>query len=99
MTLIVQDSLFSLRSQNGFHGTHAAKYPQAAFSALSKSLQFEWTYLQRVVHDCSAAFAPVWDALNTFSGQQFLKDLFLKLKNIYSHFLPKWVVWEYEILY
>ena len=44
----------------------AEKYPQAAFSVLSKSLQFEWTYLQRVVSDCSAAFAPVWDALNTF---------------------------------
>ena len=44
----------------------AEKYPQAAFSALSKSLQFEWTYLQRVVSDCSAAFAPVWDAPNTF---------------------------------
>ena len=44
----------------------AEKYPQAAFSALSKSLQFKWTYLQMVVPDCSAAFAPEWDALNAF---------------------------------
>ena len=35
----------------------AEMYPQAAFAALSKSLQFEWTYLQRVVLDCGAAFA------------------------------------------
>ena len=48
-----------------------------------------------VVPDCSAAFAPEWDALNAFFfGQQFLKDLLLKLKT----FIHTWVVWEYEIL-
>ena len=33
--------------------TNAAEsQPQAAYTALTKSLQFEWTYLQRVIPDC-----------------------------------------------
>ena len=31
-------------------------YPQAAFAALSKSMQFQWSYLQRVVPDCDSCF-------------------------------------------
>ena len=42
------------------------KVSTGRFSALSKSLQFKWTYLQMIVPDCSAAFAPEWDALNAF---------------------------------
>ena len=37
----------------------AKKYPQAAYTALSKSLQSEWTYLQRVVPGIADAFGPV----------------------------------------
>ena len=33
--------------------------PQAAFAALSKVLQFEWSYLQRVVNNDSAAYLPI----------------------------------------
>ena len=32
--------------------------PQAAFATLTKSLQCEWRYLQRIVPDCSALFVP-----------------------------------------
>ena len=37
--------------------------PQAAFAALSRSVQFEWSYLQRVVPDCVDLFSPIQDAL------------------------------------
>ena len=32
---------------------------QAAFASLTKSLQCEWNFLQRVVPDCAAAFKPL----------------------------------------
>jgi len=35
--------------------------PQAAQMALTKSLQFEWAYLQRVVPNCADAFEPLRD--------------------------------------
>jgi len=37
--------------------------PQAAQMALTKSLQFEWAYLQRVVPNCGDAFAPLRDTI------------------------------------
>ena len=37
--------------------------PQAAFAALTKSLQCEWRYLQRVVPDCGALFVPLHQVL------------------------------------
>ena len=39
-------------------------YPQAAFAALSKSMQFQWSYLQRVVPDCDSCFELLRNALN-----------------------------------
>ena len=44
----------------------------AAFAALTKSLQNEWTYLQRVVPDVSAAFQPIENAL----AEDFIPALF-----------------------
>ena len=45
--------------------TEAAElYPQAAFGALSKSLQFQWSYLQRVVPNCESSFENLSNALN-----------------------------------
>ena len=41
----------------------ARKYPQTAYAGLVKSLQTEWTYLQRVAPDVEAAFAPVEKAI------------------------------------
>ena len=42
----------------------AESQPQAAYVALSKSLQFEWTYLQRVLPDCANHFSPLRDIIN-----------------------------------
>ena len=41
----------------------AELYPQAAFAALSKSLQFQWSYLQRVVQNCESCFEILCNAL------------------------------------
>ena len=41
----------------------ARRYPQTAYAGLTRSLQTEWTYLQRVVPGISEAFAPVEQAL------------------------------------
>ena len=35
------------------------------FVALSKSLQFEWSYLQRLIPNIGNAFTSVWNAINT----------------------------------
>lgn len=37
----------------------AVKVSQAAFASLTKSLQCEWDFLQRVVPDCAGAFTPL----------------------------------------
>ena len=42
----------------------AELYPQAAFAALSKSLQFQWSYMQRVVPNCESCFEILCNALN-----------------------------------
>ena len=38
--------------------------PQAAHAAVSRSLQFEWSFLQRVIPNCAAAFVPIRDAIH-----------------------------------
>ena len=43
----------------------ARHFPQTAYAGLSKSLQAEWQYLQRVTPDCGSAFSPVEDAIRT----------------------------------
>ena len=43
----------------------AKSYPQATFIALSTSLQFEWSYLQRLIPNIGNAFTPVWNAIKT----------------------------------
>ena len=42
----------------------AELYPQAAFAALSKSLQFQWSYMQRVVPNCESRLEILRNALN-----------------------------------
>ena len=42
----------------------AGSQPQAAFAALSKSVQFEWRFLQRVIPNCSALFSLLEDAIH-----------------------------------
>ena len=41
----------------------AESQPQADFAALSKSMQFEWSYLQRILPSCEEAFTPIWNTL------------------------------------
>ena len=41
------------------------KNPQAAFTGLSKSLQHQWTYLQRVIPDIGPLFAPLEEAISS----------------------------------
>jgi hypothetical protein len=50
----------------------ATQQPQAAFSALARSLQNEWGYLQRVIPDCGDLFRPLESAL----AENFLPALF-----------------------
>ena len=42
----------------------AESQPQAAFSALAKSLQFEWSYLQRILPNFDDEYVPIQDAVN-----------------------------------
>ena len=42
----------------------AESQPQAAHAVLTKSLQLEWAYLQRVVPNCADAFVPLRDSIN-----------------------------------
>ena len=41
----------------------ARRYPQTAYAGLSKSLQSEWQYLQRVTPGIAQAFAPLEEAI------------------------------------
>jgi hypothetical protein len=50
----------------------AKRFPQTAYAGLTKSLQTEWTYLQRVVPNIAAKFQQVEDAI----AQDFLPALF-----------------------
>ena len=43
----------------------AVPQPQAAYVALTKSLQCEWVYLQRVVSDCRSLFAPLENIISS----------------------------------
>jgi hypothetical protein len=50
----------------------AKRYPQTAYAGLVKSLQTEWTYLQRVVPGIEGVLAPLEEAIQKF----FLPALF-----------------------
>ena len=50
----------------------AKRYPQTAYAGLTKSLQAEWQYVQRVVPDCGDEFAPIEAAI----ANVFLPALF-----------------------
>ena len=48
----------------------AGSQPQDAYAALTKSLSFEWTFVQRVVQECGDLFEPVEDMIcNKFLPQ------------------------------
>ena len=68
----------------------ATKSPQAAYTALFKSLQCEWSYLQQVIHNCGGAFVPLQDVILTafypalFEGD--LSDAECELFSLLTHF-------------
>ena len=39
--------------------------PQALYAAMAKSLQFEWSFVQRIIPNCESSFALLQDKLNT----------------------------------
>ena len=43
----------------------AASQPQAAFSPVTKSLQFEWTFIMRVIRDCGPLFSELENCLSS----------------------------------
>ncbi len=48
--------------------------PQNAYAALTKSLQYEWNYLQRVVPDCSTHFKSLAELLSRTFINQLVKS-------------------------
>mgnify|MGYP007060078647 CR=1 FL=1 len=48
------------------------RFPQTAYAGLTKSLQSEWIYLQRVVPDIAESFAPLEKVL----AEEFIPALF-----------------------
>ena len=52
--------------------TIAETEPQVAFSALTKSMQFQWNYVQRVVPGCQSLF----DELESVIAEKFLPAIF-----------------------
>ena len=52
----------------------ADSQPQAAHAALSHSLQFEWSYLSRVVPECTSAFDPLRTAIRERFWSSLLGD-------------------------
>ena len=64
-TAFVQDKVHQWIAPVQSYSKIAGKQPQAAFSALTKSLQCEWQFLQRVVSDCGDLFAPLDDVLTS----------------------------------
>ena len=53
----------------------ACKHPQSAYTGLQKSLQQEWSFVQRVTPGIRDAFGPVKEVLR----ETFLLDLFQDL--------------------
>ena len=43
----------------------AEKQPQAAYAAMAKSLQFEWSFVQRIIPNSESSFAFLQDKINT----------------------------------
>ena len=70
--------------------------PQAAHAAVSRSLQFEWSFLQRVISYCATAFVPLRDAITISFILLYWVALFLRLRCSYLTYLLVLVGWEYQ---
>ena len=75
--------------------TAAESQPKAAYAALSKSLQFDWSYLQRILPHCDMLFAPLCDVINkrfcpsVFGGQISKSEQHLIVWEVWA-FLTQW---------
>jgi len=67
-----------------------ASQPQAAFSADTKSLQFEWTFIMRVTRDCGPLFSELENCLSSFIPALFGVEVSLAERRLFS--LPLRVV-------
>ena len=47
-------------------GDVARRHPQTAYAGMTKSLQCEWQYLQRVLPNASEVFKPIEQALRSY---------------------------------
>ena len=64
------EDLIQLKVNRWFHSINALakaarKSPQAAFTAMVKSLQFEWSHVQKVVCNCGPMLQQLHDAIVT----------------------------------
>ena len=58
----------------------AESQPQEAFSALAKSLQFEWSYLQRILPNFDDKYVPIQDAVNQMFWPAVFADTHIQLR-------------------
>jgi hypothetical protein len=79
-TAAAQQAWLTPQIQQWVHGVEmlakvAQRFPQTAYAGLSKSLQMEWQYLQRVTLNTAEAFGPIEDALaGTFLPSLLAED-------------------------
>ena len=99
MHALVLEKVKTWTSGVGVLAEAAKLYPQAAFAALSKSLQFQRSYMQRVVPNCESCFEILCNALNDIFWpalfQGTVSDSEKKLFSLPAHMED----WEFEILY
>ena len=63
--------------------------PQAAFAALAKSVQFEWSYVQHILPNFDEELITIQEAMS----EKFWPAVFagtISIQDIYFHFLHEW---------
>ena len=56
--------------------------PQVAYAAMAKSLQLEWSFVQRIIPNCESSFALLQDKINTtFRPAVFSESSFALLQD------------------
>ena len=71
----------------------AESQPQAVHEVLTKSFQFEWSYLQHVVPNCADAFVPLRDFINGKFIPAVLGGGFRSRRRPYFPYRPAWGEW------
>ena len=74
----------------------ATNSPQAASTALSKSLQCEWSYLQRVIYNCGGALSHCKMQFLKLSTQHCSKEQMLNVN--FFRYQPMLLAWGSIIL-